>query len=173
MFPSVPGRKRARPSLPSVGLSLVIAVAALYLVVYLFEGSAYVPISVALLMAAGVYLYRSRRLRKRLPSPHGDALPETIGARHMARTGLLMVVGGLAFVVLPLASVFFLPILFFILYLALPLGISLAEVLQFAWISRIEAKAGAEVYSITEETELEGKPALVKTTVLIPRDAPS
>jgi len=170
LLPSAPRRRRARPSSLSLGLSVAVASCASFLVLYLFEGLFYFPLALALLTAAAVFLYRSRSLRRRLPEPHGEGKEETIRARQMARTGLLMILGGIAFVVLPLTTVFFLPILFFILYLALPLGLALAEVLQFAWITRLEAKAGAEVYSITEETQLDGKDALIKSTVLVPND---
>jgi hypothetical protein len=170
LFPTVPRRRRARPSPISLGFSVVIAAFVSYLVLYLFEGFSYIPLSLALLTAATVYLYRSRSLRRRLPAPHGDGRPDTIGARQMTRTGLLMIVGGLAAVVLPLATVFFMPVIFFVLYLALPLGIALAEILQFAWIARLEAKTGAEVYSITEATEVDGKDAIVKTAILTPKD---
>lgn len=172
MFPAVPRRRRARPSLKSLGFSAVIAAVALYLIVYLFEGLSYAPLSVALAMAVGVYLYRSRGLRRRLPAPYGEGKEETIGAREMTRTGLLMIVGGVVFVVLPLATVFFLPVLFFILYLALPLGLALSEIFQFGWLARLEARIGEEVYSITETTEVDGREAVVKTAVLIPHDRP-
>jgi len=170
MFPTGARAKRARPSLLSLGLSLAVAAFVSYLVVYLFEGSSYVPVSVAVATMAVVYLLRSRGLRRRLPTPHGAGLAETIGPREMARTGALMVLGGVAVTVLPLATVFFFPVVFFVLYLALPLGLSLAEILQFAWIARLEAKTGAEVYSVTEPTEVDGKSALIKTVSLHPRD---
>lgn len=156
----------------SLGLSLVVAASASYLTIYLFEGLSYAPLSAALLTAAAVFLHRSRSLRRRLPEPYGEGREETIGAREMTRTGLLLVLGGIVFVVLPLSTVFFLPILFFILYLAFALGLALAEILQFAWISRLEARAGAQVCSVTEETELGGRGAMIKRTVLVPVDRP-
>ena len=170
MFPTGAKAKRARPSLLSLGFSVVVAGLVSYLVIYLFEGSSYVPLSVALATAAVVYLVRSRGLRRRLPAPHGRGLVETTGQREMARTGALMILGGVAVTVLPLATIFFVPIVFFVLYLAFPLGLSLAEILQFAWIARIEARAGAEVISVTEPTEVDGKSAMIKTATLHPKD---
>jgi predicted membrane metal-binding protein len=150
--------------------SVVVVPVAAYLVLYIFGGFSYIPVSVAVAVAVVIFLFRSRGVKRKLPKPHGEGREEIVSAAQMARTGLLMIVGGIVLVVLPLATIFFLPVLFFILYLALALAIPLTEMLQFAWIARLEKKVGAEIYSITEETEVDGKDAVMKRIVFLPRD---
>jgi predicted membrane metal-binding protein len=149
---------------------VVVAPVAAYLVFDIFDGLSYIPLSVALAIVVLIFLYRWRGLERKLPKPYGDGKEETVGATQMARTGLLMVGGGIVLVVLPLATVFFVPVLFFVLYLALALVIPTAEILQFAWITRLEKKVGAEIYSIMEETEVDGKDAIMRRIMLVPKD---
>lgn len=172
MLPTAPGRRRARPSLASLAFALVVAAVSLYLIALIFGTFAYIPIGVGVLSLGVVFFYRSTSLRRRLPPPLGQGREETTSSARMARTGALIVAGGLALVVVPLATVFVFPTLFFILYLGFPLGLSLAEVAQFAWVSRLEAAARAEVYSVTELTEVDGRDAIIKRVVLTPRDEP-
>jgi hypothetical protein len=170
MFPTAGRRKRARPSMLSLGLSIIVAVVAVILILDLFGEFYYAPLYAAVVVGLLVLLLRSRGLTRKVPHPYGAGMEDVVSPRAAVRTGILMIVGGVALVVIPLASIFFLPVaVFFAIYLALGLGISLGEVFQFAWVTRLEARTGAEVYAISEEARVEGEDAIIKRVVLIPR----
>ncbi|MDA4116852.1 MAG: hypothetical protein OK455_00715 [Thaumarchaeota archaeon] len=173
MFSSASRRKRARPSLVSLGFSIAVAAVASYLVFYVFGSLSYIPLAVALATTLVVSHLRSRTLRSRLPEPYGKGREDHIGRGQMARMGLGLIGGGFALVVLPLVSVFFLPVILFVAYTAFPLGIALAEVVHFLWVRRLEKTTGSDVYSVTEPVEVDGRAELVKTAQLVPKDKPA
>jgi hypothetical protein len=146
-----------------------VALVASSLILELFGALYYAPFYVAIIVALVIFRWRSRSLRRKVPPPYGEGTEEVISARAATRMGLLMIAGGVLLLVVPLASVFFVSVVFlFTLYLALGLGIGLAEILQFAWVTRLEARAGMEIYSIAEETQVEGQDAIIKRAALTP-----
>jgi hypothetical protein len=146
-----------------------VALVASSLILELFGALYYAPFYAAVIVALVVFRWRSSGLRRKVPPPYGEGTEQVVSARAATRMGLLMIAGGVLLLVVPLASVFFVSVVFlFTLYLALGLGIGLAELLQFAWVTRLEARAGVEIYSITEETQVGGEDAIVRSVALTP-----
>lgn len=136
----------------------------MYLAIFLFEYIFYLPLLVALAIMFAITFYRMRGLRVRLPKPYGSGMPVYVGPRQTARTGLLILLGGIVLIVLPLASVFFLPpIAFFTLVFGLISGLPLSEIAFFIAIVYLERLSRSSLFSLTEESERDGKTLLIKT----------
>lgn len=116
--------------------------------------------------------YRFRSLRSGMPKPYGLGKPSSIDAKSAARSGLLIVLGGIFCLVVVLGSVYFLPpVAFFALIFGLMAGLPLEELVFFALVTRIERASRTRIFSVTEETEQGGEEVLLKTVEMIPRPA--
>lgn len=157
-------RRRVRPSVKSLGLSVLVCPVALYFAFLLFGYYLYVPLGAALVVAAAAVWFRTRRLRAGLPEPYGKGKASTTDTKKAAREGLLtLLVGALATVGL-LGSVYVLPPpVFFTVVFGLAAGMPLNEIALFVLVTRLERTSGSRIFLITEEIEDDGKPALLRT----------
>jgi hypothetical protein len=163
LFPTSSSR-RVRPSLKSLILSMLVVGFAAYTVVSLLDGEAYLSLMLALVIALGILAYRNSSLQSRLPEPHGRGRPAYVGVAQMRRTGVLMVIGGILVVVIPIASVSFLPPLyFFTVIFGIIIGFPSSEVLFFLRVNQLETRLGGVLRSVTEESDAEGEQLLIKT----------
>jgi hypothetical protein len=162
-------RRRLRPSLKSLGLSLVVCPSALYLGWQFFGNLFYAPLLAALAVALAPTWFRMRGLRSSLPEPYGNGRVSTIDASAAARSGLLIVLVGMISMVGLMGSVFILPpVVFFVLVFGLMAGLPLNEVVFFGLVTRLERKTHSRIFAVTEETSESGRTVLVKTVELTP-----
>jgi hypothetical protein len=157
-------KRRARPSMKSLGLSVLVCLVALYFAFLVFGYYLYVPLGAAVIVAMAAVWVRNRSLRQGLPEPYGKGKVSTIDAKKATRQGILiMLVGAFATVGL-LGSVYLLPpVVFFTVVFGLAAGLPLNEVVFFALVARLERTSESKIFLITEEVENKGEPALVKT----------
>lgn len=156
-------RRRARPSKKSIGLSVTVASATIYLATGFFLSDVYIPILVALAVSTAVFWFRSSRLRRALPPPYGQGRTTTIDAKAATRSGILLTVGGGALTIGLMASVFFLPPeVFFAILFGVTAGLPLSEVFYFALVASYERKSRAKVFFVNQETGLQGESVLMK-----------
>ncbi len=149
----------------SLGLSIAVCSAALYLAALLFGYlDFYMPFAAVLVIALAALWLRARGLRSGLPEPYGKGKVSTTDTKRATRVGLLIALGGALSTVVLLASVFFLPPAVFIaVVFGIMAGLPLNEVVFFALVARYERISKSRIFLITEETEEGGKTALVKT----------
>lgn len=156
----------------SLVLSLVVCPVALYLAAgFPFDGY-YEPLTAVLLVSLAASWLRLKGMRQHLPKPFGRGEASIIDARAMTASGLFITLGGVVFLVGLLASVRFLPpnadwVPFAIVF-GLAAGLPLSEIVYFAQVTRIERTSGGRIYSVTEETEEDGRTVLRKTLELTP-----
>jgi hypothetical protein len=104
------GERRARPSIKSLLLSVLVFSGVIYLsATRFFFYDTYLPLGVALVIALAVFAYRSRNLREKMPEPYGKGRTSTVDAKAALRSGILLSVGGGLSLVGLMGSVFFLP----------------------------------------------------------------
>lgn len=150
-------------------MSLVVCPSALYLGWVLFGDLFYAPLLASLAVALALVWFRMRGLRSGLPEPYGNGKVSTIDAASAARSGMLIILGGILSMVLLLGSVYFLPWLaFFVLVFSLMAGLPLNEIVLFALVARLERRSQSRIFSVTEETSQNGKTVLVRTVELAP-----
>jgi hypothetical protein len=158
-------KRRARPSWLSLGLSLLVFTATIWLAVTtVFYYYVYMPVIVALAISTAVFLYRARSLRARMPAPYGGGEPTIVTLKAAMRSGILLTVGGGGSLVGLMATVFFLPpVISLSIIFGLIIGLPLSEILFFTLVTRYERRSGTSVFFVNEETEIDGETALVKT----------
>lgn len=118
-------------------------------------------------MAAAAVWIRTRSLRAGLPEPYGKGKVSTIDAKKATRDGLLLALAGALATFGVLGSVYVLPpVVFFSLVFGLAAGLPMSEIVFFAVVARLEKASESRIFRVTEETEDEGKPALVKTLTM-------
>lgn len=164
MFLPQGGRRRARPSLKSIALSVLVLIGSIYAVTTVFLlAYIYVPIAAGGVIALAVFAYRGRILFERMPPPYGKGRTSKVDAKSALRSGILLtLLGGLSLIVL-MGSVFFLtPDLFFTLLFGVIIGLPLSEVFFFALTSIYERRSRARIYFFSEETGTEDEPLLLK-----------
>ncbi len=158
-----------RPGIKSLALSCVVFPSSLYLATQLPFDGFYEPLSAVLLVSAAVVWYRYWGVRKGLPEPYGRGRVTVIDAARAARSGWLIVLGGIVLIVGVMGSVFILPpVVFFSLVFGLMGGLPLSEVLFFLVVSRMERIGRGRIYSFAEEGEEDGVTVLRKTVELVP-----
>jgi hypothetical protein len=163
MFPTSSSR-RVRPSFKSLLFSVLIVGIAAYTLLSLLDGEAFLSLILALGIALGILAYRNSSLQSRLPEPHGRGRPAYVGVAQMRRTGILLIIGGILVVVIPIASVSFLPPLyFFTLIFGIIIGFPSSEVLFFLRVNQLETRLGGTFRSVTEESDADGEQLLIKT----------
>jgi len=156
--------RRVRPSKKSLVLSLLVSAGGLYLSVWAFGYLAYLPLTVSLLVALVAFAYRTRGLRSGLPEPYGRGKATTTDTAHATRIGLLMTLGGVLVTLFLFGSVFFLPPIFFLtVVFGIIVGLPVNEIAFFGLVERYEWKTETRIFQVTEETEHEGRAALVKS----------
>jgi hypothetical protein len=162
------GERRARPSLKSILLSVLVFSAVIYLAATrFFLYDVYMPVGVSLVISLVVFAYRSRNLRQKMPEPYGKGKTSTVDAKAAMRSGILLSVGGGLFLVGLMGSVFFLPSeVFFAILLGVIGGLPLSDIFFFALTTQYERKSGCRVLYVTNETTIEGETALVKSVAL-------
>ena len=170
----VSSRRRLRPSLRSLGLSILVCVAALLLMVRLFSYPFAIPLIAIAIVASSVSWVRRRTIVSGLPPPYGQSRISVVNAKSSQRSALLLMVGILSATVVLFGTAAVLPPeVFFSIIFGLMIGLPLAEIVTFVGVSRIEGRSRSNVYSITDERGDDGEPELVKSVELIPkRDAP-
>jgi|GEM_PF-706592 hypothetical protein len=168
-------RKRLRPTLKSLGLSLIVCPSALYLGWSLFGYLFYAPLLASLAVALVIVWFRMRGLRSALPEPYGNGRVSTIDASAAARTGFLIILGGILLMVGVMGSFYFLPseyMALFVLVFGLMAGLPLNEIVFFALVTGLERKSRSRIFAVTEETSESGRTVLVKTVELAPLPSP-
>jgi len=167
---TVPQGRKVVPSLKSLGLSLAVICISMGLAVYLFEYEFYMPLLVAVAIAALLSYYRFRSLRSRLPEPYGRGLVSYSDSEQAHRTGLLLIAGGILLIVIPVASIAFLPPLyFFSLIFGLTSGLPAVEILYFVGVSLMQRSSSSTFVSMTDRTEKDGAEVVVKWLELVSR----
>lgn len=153
-------------------MSAIVFPAALLVASRFFPSDIYVPLAGALIVSFSVTWFRFRGLRSGLPKPYGRGRRSSIDAKSSARSGLLIVLGGILCLVVVMGSVIFLPpVAFFALVFGLTAGLPLEELVFFALVARLERASRTRIFSVTEETEEGGEEVLVKTVEMVPRHA--
>jgi len=166
MFPTSPS-SRLRPSLKSLSLSVIVVAVSSYVVLGLLGLAAYPSFVLALAIAVVTLLYREAGLRSRLPEPFGRGEVSTLTAGDMRRTGILIVIGGILLVVVPVASVSFLPPLyFFTLIFGIVIGFPVSEVVYFARVAMVERRLGGVLRTYTAESDAGGEEMLIRSVRL-------
>lgn len=161
--PSIPEGKKVVPSLKSLTLSLVVFSISTGLALYLFEYEFYMPLLVALAVACLLSYVRFRSLRSRLPEPYGKGLVTYSDSEQAQRMGLLLIAGGVLLIVVPIASLAFLPPLyFFSLIFGIVSGLPAVEILYFAGVSMMQRSYSSTFVSMTERTEKDGAEVVVR-----------
>jgi hypothetical protein len=160
-------RRRLRPSLKSLGLSLLVCPSALYIGWLFFGYYFYVPLLASLAVALALAWFRMRGVSASLPEPYGKGRTTTIDADAAARSGLLVVLAGILSSVGLMGTVFFLPAdIFFVVVVGLMAGLPMNEIVFFALVARIERKCRSRIFSVTDETSQGGKDVLAKSVEL-------
>ena len=169
MFPSG-DRRRVRPSVRSIAVSAVVLAGSLTLASQVFQYYVYAPLLAAIGISLSVTWFRFRSLRSMMPEPYGGGKRSSIDAKKAARSGILIVLGGILTLVVVMGSVFVLPpVAFFALIFGIMAGLPLEELLFFGLVTRLEKKSETRIFSVTEETGEEESTVLVKTVEMIPR----
>jgi hypothetical protein len=151
-------------------MSAVVCAGALLLAGRFFLGYFYAPLAATLAVSLSVTWFRFRGLKSGLPSPYGQGRATSIDAKKAARSGLLIVLGGVFLLVVVFGSVNFLPpIAFFALIFGLMAGLPLEELVFFGVVTRLEETSKTLIFSVTEETVRDGDTVLVKTVEMAPR----
>jgi len=162
-------RKRLRPGLKSIGLSLVVCPVALAMGWLVYQGGFYAPLLVALVVGVGLTYARMRGMGSSLPEPYGRGRITTIDSNAAARSGMMIVFGGILLMFGVVGSVFILPPFeYFAMVLGLSAGLPMSEILVFATITRLERKSRGQIISITEEAVQDGRDVLLKSIELNP-----
>ncbi len=152
----------------SLVFSIVVSSATAYvgwelLLYYLYE-----PLTVAAVVAILVALFRFRSLRSGMPAPFGLGRASVIDEKATARSGFLLVLGGIISVVGLMGSVFFIPPeLYFVLLLGIIAGLPLSVIVFFALVAFVEARSSSRIYLVAEEATKEGETVLVKTVEMV------
>jgi len=150
-------------------VSAIVFACALLLASRFFPHDFYVPVTAALVVSLSVTWFRFRGLRSGLPSPYGRGRSSSVSARSAARSGILLMLGGVLSLVLVLGSVYFLPpVAFFGLVFGLMAGLPLEELVFFGLVTRLERASDTRIFSVTEEAGDEGDLVLVKTVEMVP-----
>jgi hypothetical protein len=171
LFPTGYSRKRVRPSYWSLLLSLAICGIALYYTIYLFEGYSFIPLLILLAVTVGITWYRYRDLKLKLPRPYGSAKAVLLGPRGATRQALFFILAVILLVAILVTSLYFLPPLaFFSLIFGLTAGLPLTEIVFFGLLVRLEMVSSSRIFSVTEESEENGKEILTKTVILVPNE---
>ena len=166
----VGSRRRLRPSLRSLGLSLLVCAAALVLMVRLFSYPFVVPLVSIAIVTSSVSWVRRRGIGSSLPPPYGKGRVSVVNAKSSQRSALLLMVGILSATVVLFGTAAVLPPeVFFSIVFGLMIGLPLAEIVAFVEVSRIEGRSRSRAYSVTDEKEDDGEPVLVKSVELIPK----
>lgn len=168
MMFSQEGERRARPSLKSLLLSVLVFSAVVYLAATrFFFYDTYLPLGVSLVVSLAVFAYRSRNLHEKMPEPYGKGKTSTVDTKAAIRSGILLAVGGGLFLVGLLGSVFFLPSeIFFAILLGVIAGLPLSDIFFFALTTRYERKSGSRIFYLTDETMVDGETVLVKSVTM-------
>lgn len=162
-------RKRLRPGLKSLGLSLVLCPCAVYLGWRFFGYELYLPLLGSLAVALSLAWFRMRGVSSSLPEPYGKGRMTTIDAEAAVRSGLLLVVGCTLAIVGLMGSVYFLPAFaFFAVVIGLTAGLPMSEIVVFVLLTRLERKSRSRIFSVIEETSRDGKDVLVKSVEMAP-----
>jgi hypothetical protein len=164
-------RRRLRPTLKSLGLSLVVCPSALYLGWYLFGYLFYDPLLASVAVALVVVLFRMRGLRSSMPEPYGNGRVSTIDANTAARSGLLIVLAGMLSFVAIIGGFYFLPseaLALFVLIFGLMAGLPMNEIVYFALVTRLERKSRSRIFAVMQETSESGRVVVVKSVELAP-----
>lgn len=168
-------RRRLRPTLKSLGLSLVVCPSALILGWSLFGYLFYAPLLASLAVALAVVWFRMRGLKSALPEPYGNGRVSKIDARTAVRSGVLIILAGVLSLVVFMGGFYLLPseaFFLFVLVFGLMAGLPLSEIVFFALVTRLERKSKSRILAVTEETSENGKTVLVKTVELAPLSSP-
>jgi hypothetical protein len=167
------GRRRIRPGIKSFALSCFVCPAGLYLSTFLPFDSFLEPLSATLVIALAVALFRFGRLRQGLPEPYGRGKTSVYDATAMARSGVLIIIGGAVLMVGVIGSSLlvptFPPAAYFSMVFGLMAGLPLSEVLFFAEVSMVERSAKGRVFEVAEETEEGDSSVLRKSIEIVPR----
>jgi len=155
----------------SLGLSILVCTAALYLAGLLFGlYDLYIPLAAILLTAIAVVWLRARGLRSGLPSPYGRGKVSKTDAKRAIRQGLLIILGAALSTLVLLGSVYLLPAAaFFAVVFGLMGGLPLNEIVFFVLVARYERVSGSRIFMVSEEREESGESAVVKTYEMRPR----
>jgi len=168
------GKRRVRPGIKSLALSCFVAPAGLYLSASLPFRTFLEPLSATLIIALAVSLYRFGRVRERLPQPYGLGKTSVYDPSAMARSGMLIILGGIVLVIGVIGSSLLVPLLippdaYFSMVFGLMAGLPLSEIVFFGLMSAVERSAKGRVFEISEETEEDSETVLKKTLDIIPR----
>ena len=161
-------RKRARPSLPGLGLSLMILVVTVYLaLIRFFLYLAYIPLLIALGISLVVFLFRARNLNAWMPEPYGRGRASKVDSKSAMRLGVIFSLGGGLSIIGLMASVFFLPPeLFLGLFFGVTAGLPLSQVLFFVLVAWYERRSGMRIFYLSAETSEGDETVLVKSIEL-------
>lgn len=161
-------RRRLRPSLKSLGLSLVVCPSVLY-VGWLSFYDFYVPLLASLAVAFVLAWFRMRGVSAALPEPYGRGRIVTIDANATARSGRLVVLAAVLSLVGLMGTVYILPPdIFFVVVIGLMAGLPMNEIIFFGLVTRTESKCRSRIFSVTDETSQGGKDVIVKSVELAP-----
>ena len=162
-----PTIRRVRPSVFSLGASLILSfLAAVTIVLYGGQLLLFV-LPFALGTLAFVFFIRVRSVRSQAPPPEGEGRTKLVDARQALVQGVALLVGGAAVIFGPFVLVAYLPGPDVIAsVLGLVTGLALSQPAFYAWVSTLEKRTGSEIYSVTGLTEMNGKQVLVKTIEL-------
>lgn len=142
---------------------------------WLFFGTLfYAPLLVSLAVGLAATLFRYRGLRSSLPEPYGGGKASTIDASKVERSGYLVILGGIFFMVVFIGSFYLFPseyVAIFVLAFGLMAGLPLNEIVFFGLVARLEMKSRSRIFAVTEEASEGGKTVLVKTVELAPRSS--
>ncbi len=164
-------RKRLRPALWSLAFSTAVVLTSLTVALFLFEYDAYMPLTATAVISLSVALFRVRRIRPRLPPPHGSGRASSTDTARSTRQGVTIILLAVLLIFVPYATIFFLPpLVFFALIFGLIAGLPLTELVLFAWVTFLEGRSKGRFYTVSETTEEDGNEVLVKSVVLDPSD---
>jgi hypothetical protein len=158
-----------KPSYKSVGFALLVEFGFAYSsYAYFGNGSLYLITPIIIAVALVSTHIRGRGIREGLPPPYGRAKVVEIRAREVLNRGVLMVMSGILFLIVPLFLFYLAPGELLIgLILGLGGGLSLSEPLFFASIHLLERRMGLLIYSVDELGLEDGTQVLTKRIELI------
>ena len=166
------GKRRVRPSLKSLALSLVVCPAGLYLATFLPFDTFLEPLGATLIIALAVDWFRFRRVRQGLPQPYGKGLSTLFDSAAMARSGMLLIVGGIVLVVGVLGASLLVPLIppavYFAMVFGLMAGFPLSEIVFFGGLWMLERSAKGKIFEIVEDAEEDGQRVLKKSLEIFP-----
>ena len=125
------------------------------------------PLSAIIAVGTVVSWVKLRGLRDGLPEPFGKGKVSIIDAKSAARSGMLVTLGGVFLTIGVLGSVFiFPPEAFFAGVFGLTGGFPFAQILFFVLVYRLERAGKGRIFTVTEETEEDGRSVLRKSVEL-------